>query len=102
MLLYMIYRHAFGVNPKRLAADDEVPNGDEHKEYAKWVHNRIEEIKEVPFEEVKIKSRDDIELYGRYYHRKDGAPVVLMFHGYRSSCLRDGMGAFECENLRKI
>jgi len=94
LALYFLYRHVFGVNSRRLAADDEVPNEDKHREYAKWVHNRIAEIKTVPFEEMRIRARDGVELYGRYYHRADGAPLVLMFHGYRSSCLRDGMGAF--------
>ncbi len=93
MLLYMIYRHAFGVNSKRLAADDEVPEAEKYAEYAQYVHERIEEIKKTPFQEMRIKARDGVSLYGRYYHRKDGAPVILMFHGYRSSALRDAMGA---------
>ena len=95
MLLYCLYRHAFGVNPKRLAADEEVPKGGEDKEYAKNVRKKIKIIQETPFKEMRIKAHDGVELYGRYYHRKDGAPVVLMFHGYRSSCIRDGMGAFQ-------
>lgn len=94
LILYAIYRHAFGVNPKRLAADDEVPEAEKYAEYAKYVHERIEIIRKVPYQEMRIKARDGVNLYGRYYHRADEAPVVLMFHGYRSSCLRDGMGAF--------
>lgn len=94
MLLYWIYRHAFYVDPKRLAADDEIPNEEEHEEFAKKVRKRIKIIQDTPFEEMRITARDGVELYGRYYHRVDGAPTVLMFHGYRSSCLRDGMGAF--------
>ena len=92
--LYCIYRYVFGVNPKRLAGDDEVPESDKYAEYTKYVHERIEEIRKVPFQEIRMKARDGVTLYGRYYHRADGAPLVLMFHGYRSSCLRDGMGAF--------
>lgn len=94
MLLYKIYKHAFAPDPKRVAADDEVPEAEKYVDYAKYVHDRIEEIKIVPFEEMRIQSRDGVPLYGRYYHRKDGAPIILMFHGYRSSCLRDAMGAF--------
>lgn len=92
--LYFIYRHAFGVNPKRLAADDEVPNEEQYREYAKRVREKIKIIQDTPFQPMTIRARDGVKLYGRYYHRTDGAPVVLMFHGYRSSCLRDGMGAF--------
>ena len=93
MLLYMIYRHAFGVDSKRLAADDEVPEAEKYAEYAKYVHERIEELRKKPFQEMRIKARDGVSLYGKYYHRKDGAPIILMFHGYRSSGLRDAMGA---------
>lgn len=92
--LYLIYRYAFGVNSRRLAADDEVPHADRYEEYAKYVHDRIQVIQAVPFEKMMITARDGVKLYGRYYHRADEAPVVLMFHGYRSSSLRDGMGAF--------
>ena len=92
--LYFIYRHAFGANPRRLAADDEVPEVEKYADYARYVHERIEEIRKEPFQEMRIQARDGVRLYGRYYHRADGAPLVLMFHGYRSSCLRDGMGAF--------
>lgn len=92
--LYFIYLYAFGVNSRRLAADDEVPNEEQHKEYAKSVREKIKMIQNTPFQEMIIRARDGVKLYGRYYHRIDGAPLVLMFHGYRSSCLRDGMGAF--------
>lgn len=94
IVLFFVYRHAFGANPKRLAADDEVPNEELYPEYTKEVRQKIRKIQETPFEEVRIRARDGVKLYGRYYHRQDGAPIVLMFHGYRSSCLRDGMGAF--------
>ena len=94
MLLYKIYKHAFAADTKRLAADDEVPEAEKYVEYAKYVHERIEEIKKVPFQEMRIQARDGVSLYGRYYHRKDGSPVIIMFHGYRSSGLRDAMGAF--------
>lgn len=94
MLLYWIYRYAFGADEKRLAADDEVPNEELYQDYAKEVRTKIQKIKEVPFREIRITARDGVSLYGRYYHRRDGAPLALMFHGYRSSCIRDAMGAF--------
>ena len=91
MLLYKIYKHTFGADPKRLAGDDEVPEAEKYAEYAKYVHEKIEEIKKVPFQEMRIQARDGVSLYGRYYHRKDGATIILMFHGYRSSGIRDAM-----------
>ena len=55
--------------------------------------NRISSIMQrIPFEAVTIKSFDGTVLYGRYYHQKDGAPVELLFHGYRSHPYRDCSG----------
>ena len=45
-------------------------------------------------EEVSITSYDGLKLKGRYYHTNDGAPVQLLFHGYRSHALRDCAGAY--------
>ena len=43
----------------------------------------------IPYEEVRIRSSDGLELYGRYYETAPGAPVQIQFHGYRGSPLRD-------------
>ena len=49
----------------------------------------IDRLIAAPKEEIRIKSRDGLSLYGRYYHVKDGAPILLYMHGYRSTPLRD-------------
>lgn len=33
MLLYFIYKYAFGANPKRLADDTEIPNEERYRKY---------------------------------------------------------------------
>lgn len=95
MLLYMIYRYAFAADPKRLAADEEIPQEKKYEKYAEGVHRNIQNIKNTASERWTITAQDGAELVGRYYHNADGAPVVIMFHGYRSSAVRDGMGAFK-------
>lgn len=47
------------------------------------------EMADQPFEQVEIRSFDGVRLAGRYYHRRDGAPVHIQFHGYRGSGIRD-------------
>lgn len=42
-----------------------------------------------PFEPVAIRSQEGLTLTGRYYHIRDGAPLDLCFHGYRSTLLTD-------------
>ena len=92
--LYFVYRYAFGSDPKRLAGDDEIPNVEIYRRYEKQVKDNIQVMRDTPFEKVTFVTKDKVRLVGRYYHNKDGAPLVLMFHGYRSSALRDAMGAF--------
>lgn len=95
MLLYFVYKYAFGADAKRLADDTEIPNEEKYKDHVEGVHRNIQAIKDSTFEKWTITARDGTKLVGKYYHQADGAPVVLMFHGYRSSAIRDGMGAFK-------
>ena len=45
-------------------------------------------------EDVEITSFDGKILKGKYYHFKDGAPVDIIFHGYRSKAANDCGGGF--------
>ncbi len=58
------------------------------------IYSCTRRMDETPYEEVYIQSFDGLTLYGRYYHIKDGAPVQIIFHGYRSMVVRDCAGAF--------
>ena len=48
-----------------------------------------------PYETVTITSRDGLRLSGKYYAGNPGAPLMLFFHGYRSTAARDGSGGFQ-------
>ena len=39
-------------------------------------------------------SFDGLKLAGRYYHTSNDAPLLILFHGYRSMALRDCAGGF--------
>ena len=45
-----------------------------------------------PCEFITIQSQDGLTLSGRYYHQKDGAPLAIGFHGYKSCWLTDFCG----------
>jgi fermentation-respiration switch protein FrsA (DUF1100 family) len=45
-------------------------------------------------EDVYIKSHDGLKLHGRFYDVAKDAPVIIVFHGYRSPALRDCAGGF--------
>ena len=57
-----------------------------------------EELRNLPYEEVKITSYDGLTLVGRYYRRYEGAPVHLLFHGYGSSPVHD----FSASSMRGL
>ncbi len=69
----------------------------EGEEYAKFNDDILENVKKIeafPCEEITISARDGKKLFGRYFHRGDGLPVEIFFHGYRANGLRDGSGSF--------
>ena len=49
---------------------------------------------DTPFEEVCIRSFDGFRLAGKYYHTDSGAPLMILFHGYRSMAYRDCSGGY--------
>lgn len=59
-----------------------------------------ESILSMRYELVSTMSQDGLRLYGKYYHTEKGAPLTIFFHGYRSSSIRDGNGAFLLSKAR--
>lgn len=72
-------------------ADDPI-KGAQYEAVSEHISRITGIMQRIPFEEIRIRSFDGTDLYGRYYHQKDGAPVELLFHGYRSHPYRDCSG----------
>ena len=91
---YYAYRVAFYATKSE---GDKVPSisGPEFDPYREEIRRVYRKLKEMPFEEVSIRSREGLTLSGKYYHVADDAPVALCFHGYRSSSLIDFCGGSE-------
>ena len=91
---YYTYRIAF-YSPKK--GRDKISTFASHKydPYRKEINRLFCQLSDRPYEEVSIKSFDGLTLFGRYYHVKDGAPLDIGFHGYRSSALTDFAGGSE-------
>lgn len=52
------------------------------------------------YEHVCTRSYDGLNLSGRYYHIKDGAPLAILCHGYRGTPSRDFCGGADiCFNM---
>ena len=88
------YGFAFKPHKERSRDPYQLPGGKQYEHFKPAIYESVEKLEKMPCEWVSIKSRDGLKLAGRYYHQKDGAPLVLFFHGYRSPALRDFSGGF--------
>ncbi len=100
LLAYITYRIAFFSNRKKdnSAYLEKVKKC--YGEYGDTFNRLVESLSASESERVSIKSEDGLMLSARYYHKKNGAPLHIMFHGYRSLAEFDMSGAaYECMSL---
>ena len=90
--VYTVYKMVFGRTKKQDELEMEMLQGKQYEPYEQVIRSGMEKAGKLPFQRIFIESRDGITLAGKYYHMKDGAPLILFFHGYRGSILRDGNG----------
>ena len=89
---YGAYRFAYYSPHKNQNDPYLAPDGHRYTPEDGPTYGLIREMDELPFEPVTIRSRDGLQLFGRYYHVRDGAPLQIQMHGYRGHALRDFCG----------
>jgi len=94
VFLFVLYDVIFSSNRRYMGDDNSLPHGKGYDDYHDTITKCVAEVLEVPYEEVKVLSHDGLVLSGKYYHLKDNAPIIMFFHGYRCSAIRDGNGIF--------
>jgi len=96
VITYAVYRICFGEYrmKQNCTMESLMPVGEEYVGYEDVIMRGIQRVWDAPYEMVEVISHDGLKLRARYYHRTDGAPVVLMMHGYRGNIFRDGNGIF--------
>ena len=92
---YYGYWEAFRRDEKRQVPIQEIPEGDAYGPYREKMLENIEKLMEAPYERVAVRSYDDLRLVGKLYEGEPGAPLILFFHGYRSTAERDASGGFQ-------
>ncbi len=80
--------------PRRKSVTEEypIPPGKIYEPYRDTFITWLKELRSLPCEKVSIKSFDGLTLCGRFYEYEPGAPIELMFHGYRGNADRDLCG----------
>lgn len=88
------YKIAF-YNPKPKNIDPEridIPDGEIYEPFRPKMTDWVRWTRSLPHEKVEILSEDGLKLCGKFYEYAPGAPMELMFHGYRGNAERDLSG----------
>ena len=94
---YICFYIAFFV-PKHgpIAMDDyTIPDGEIYEVFRGQMVQWMKEARAMPHEDFYITSFDGLKLHGKFYEYAPGAPIELMFHGYRGNSDRDLCGGVQ-------
>lgn len=94
---YICYRLMLYAKPRRVWGEDEfdIPEGDIYAVFREDMIAWTQMIRAYPYREYSIQSFDGLTLRAKFYEYKPGAPIELMFHGYRGTAERDLSGGVE-------
>lgn len=92
ILSRLAVKKALRVTKKRTGGPHDLFQGEQYDPFIERSHDLIYQLMSVPYETVRIKSRDGLRLFGRFYPGEEDKPVNIMFHGYMSAAERDMSG----------
>ena len=97
LIAYVCYRMAFFASREEEENADEfaIPEGDIYEPFRDVMVQWMKEARAMPHDEITIQSFDGLTLCGKYYEFAPGAPIELMFHGYRGNADRDLCGGVQ-------
>ena len=97
LISYICYRIAFYAPPRKPLPEGtiEIPEGEIYEVHREKMENWVRQMWKLPHQSFEITSFDGLKLYAKYYEYAPGAPIELMFHGYRGSAERDLSGGIE-------
>lgn len=100
---YVCFRMTFYSNRKKQQTDPNeirIPDGEIYEPYREQIVAWTKGIRALPHTDVEIQSFDGLTLRGKFFEHKKGAPIELMFHGYRGTSERDLCGGvYRCFSL---
>jgi fermentation-respiration switch protein FrsA (DUF1100 family) len=67
----------------------DIPKGAEYEIYREEIVESVKKGRAMKHEDVSVQSFDGLTLRGRYYEYRAGAPLEILFHGYRGNSERD-------------
>ena len=99
---YICFRMAFYADRKPSMEEFPIPEGEIYEPYRDQMVAWMQETWAMSHENMEIQSFDGLTLRGKYYECEPGAPIELMFHGYRGNADRDLCGGVQrCFALKR-
>ena len=102
LISYICFRMAFYADrkPEKLADEFDIPHSSIYGGYRDRLIEWMKAAKKLPQEDIAIKSFDGLTLRGTYFEYAPGAPIEILFHGYRGHAEREMSGAVRrCHSL---
>ncbi len=99
--LVCFFKIFYSPTRKTVNADEyPTPNGEIYDAHRAQMVQWIKDIRAMERTDVSITSYDGLKLCGKYYEYKKGAPIEILFHGYRGTAERDLCGGvYRCFEL---
>lgn len=96
LISYILFLVIFYVPPrKENKGQIDLPAGKIYEPFWDDMRKWVMEARSTPHEIFHIKSYDGLTLYGKFYEFAPGAPIEVMFHGYRGNAERDLSGGMQ-------
>lgn len=92
LFAYYAYRVAFYVPKRHISDPYAVMEGEQYEAVSDLILKATKAMEKHKFEPVYITADDGAKLFGRFYFHHEGAPLQILFHGYRSCAFRDCCG----------
>ena len=99
---YICFRMAFYASrkPENLVDEFDIPDDSIYGGFRDLLVQWMKAAKKLPQEDISIRSFDGLELWGTYFECAPGAPIEILFHGYRGHANREMSGAVRrCHSL---
>lgn len=93
LISYICFYMTFYIKHRSGSEEKDIPKGELYDKYKDVIMDGIKKAKKIPYVQYKSKSYDGLTLYAKFYEYKKGAPIEIMFHGYKGNAERDlGVG----------
>ena len=85
------------VKEKHIIGPEEypIPGGSAYTPYREQMITWMKQVRTLPNRELYTRSHDGLTLYAKYFEYAPGAPIEIMFHGYRGCAERDLCGGVQ-------